>query len=1296
MQQISETVPTLIFIDSAVHNYQFLVDQVHDESQVIIISPDQNGIEQITQSLTHCHSLTSIHIVSHGVSGSLQLGSAWLNLNNFDNYLDQISTWGRALAAQAKIWLYGCHVAATETGKQFVRQLSDLTNSTIIASETATGHSSLGGNWQLEFSTGLKNQPESQPIFRQNAIQNYPYILAPDALPNLIYTINNNKIFYTSISTGGNLTPISPATGNPVSNTLAFATQAVARDPLSPNQILYYISSGSNKIGTWDPVTGTSVDLAAITGATLTGAIRMAFRDNGQLYAMVPNSNNLYVISTGTGLGTGNTAPAGTATLVGAVAGLPATGGGDMAFDPANPNDLYIAFGGTLYKVTFTGSTPSAATPIGSGTLGTSAPGLAFGPDGNLYGSNGTNLVRIDLTNGSQTTIASIGISSNDFATLPTPSPDVDLKITVTDSKTTTAPGSPVTYTITVTNTSGYNVRGVSIVDNFTDPHLSGTPTWTATTAAGVSFPTAADQSGTGNINVKVNLAAGASVTYTVTGLTATGAVGTIISDTATTSPPEGITDKATNPGSNTATDTTTIDTPPVVTVNSLITNDNTPALTGTVSITTATVKVTVNGQTYTAKNNGNGTWTLADNTITTALADGTYDVKATATSTYGSTGTDTTTNELTVDTKAPTVAVTPLTTKDNTPQLTGTVDDPTAIVKVTVNGQTYTAKNNGDGTWTLADNTITTALADGTYNVTATATDTAGNIGTDATTNELTVDTKAPVVTVTPLTTKDNTPQLTGTVDDPAVTIKVTVNGQTYTAKNNGDGTWTLADKTITTPLPDGIYNVTATATDPVGNVGTDNTTNELTVDTKAPIVTVNPLKTNDSSPSLTGTVDDPTATVTVTVNRQTYTAKNNGDGTWTLASNTITPALLNGTYDITATATDTVGNIGTDPTNNELTVDTKAPSITVNPLKTKDNTPQLSGTVSDPNAAIQVTIGRQTYKAANNGDGTWTLADNIITPALADGIYNVIATATDPVGNIGTDATNNELTVDTKALTDSVMRPLPSQVDSARDTASYSKTDSTAHSPTVDTKTPSISTIPLRLNNPPQVHNTTLSRVLSNSTVRVRTAINPNNSTLSGFGLTATDTDQYPVASYTILSLPSTKQGKLYLGNPQKGGKAVTVNEVLSPNQIGNLFFKAAPTFHRKAKFEYTATDTLGLTAVNPGTVTITGAKDIIDAGTGSTTLTGSKGNNRYIFQQCKDSPDLITNFKPTKDLIDLSAFFVDCTSTNLYQQYIQISASGTGTLVSVGDRQGYYTPFAVLQNVAPSQVSRSNFLL
>ena len=73
----------------------------------------------------------------------------------------------------------------------------------------------------------------------------------------------------------------------------------------------------------------------------------------------------------------------------------------------------------------------------------------------------------------------------------------------------------------------------------------------------------------------------------------------------------------------------------------------------------------------------------------------------------------------------------------------------------------------------------------------------------------------------------------------------------------------------------------------------------NELTVDTMVPVVTVeNSLTTTDTSPGLTGTVDDPTATVVVTVASHDYPAVVVGTA-WTLAAGTITPGLTAGSAD-------------------------------------------------------------------------------------------------------------------------------------------------------------------------------------------------------------------------------------------------------------------------------------------------------------------------------------------------------------------------------------------------------------
>ncbi|WP_228267887.1 beta strand repeat-containing protein, partial [Acinetobacter oleivorans] len=615
--------------------------------------------------------------------------------------------------------------------------------------------------------------------------------------------------------------------------------------------------------------------------------------------------------------------------------------------------------------------------------------------------------------------------------------------------------------------------------------------------------------------------------------------------------------------------------TAPVVALDDVLTNDSTPALTGTVNDPTATVVVTVDGTDYPAVNNGDGTWTLADNTLP-ALTDGPHTITVTATDPAGNAGTDTAvvtidttapnapvldpinatdpvtgtaepgstvtvsfpdgttatvvagtdgswsvpnpgdltdgqtvtatatdpagntslpgTGTVSADITAPVVALDDVLTNDSTPALSGTVNDPTATVVVTVDGVDYPAVNNGDGTWTLADNTLP-ALTDGPHTITVTATDPAGNAGTD--TAVVTIDTTAPNAPV--LDPINATDPVTGTAE-PGSTVTVSFpDGTTATVVAGTDGSWSVPNPG---DLTDG-QTVTATATDPAGNTSLPGS-GVVSADITAPVVALDDVLTNDSTPALTGTVNDPTATVVVTVDGTDYPAVNNGDGTWTLADNTL-PALTDGPHTITVTATDPAGNAGTDtavvtidttapnapvldpinatdpvtgtaepgstvtvsfpdgttatvvagtdgswsvpnpgdltdgqtvtatatdpagntslPGSGVVSADITAPVVALDDVLTNDSTPALTGTVNDPTATVVVTVDGTDYPAVNNGDGTWTLADNTL-PALTDGPHTITVTATDPAGNAGTDTA--VVTIDTTAPNAPVLDPI------------------------------------------------------------------------------------------------------------------------------------------------------------------------------------------------------------------------------------------------------------------------------
>ena len=82
----------LVFIDAKIDNYQTLVSGI-DHAEVIILDSAQDGIQQITEALANYQQLDSIQILSHGDSGSLQLGSASLNANTLNNYSSDLASW---------------------------------------------------------------------------------------------------------------------------------------------------------------------------------------------------------------------------------------------------------------------------------------------------------------------------------------------------------------------------------------------------------------------------------------------------------------------------------------------------------------------------------------------------------------------------------------------------------------------------------------------------------------------------------------------------------------------------------------------------------------------------------------------------------------------------------------------------------------------------------------------------------------------------------------------------------------------------------------------------------------------------------------------------------------------------------------------------------------------------------------------------------------------------------------------------------------------------------------------------
>ncbi|WP_424963800.1 Ig-like domain-containing protein [Ekhidna sp.] len=376
--------------------------------------------------------------------------------------------------------------------------------------------------------------------------------------------------------------------------------------------------------------------------------------------------------------------------------------------------------------------------------------------------------------------------------------------------------------------------------------------------------------------------------------------------------------------------------------------------------------------------------------------------------------------------------------TTNTNPTLTGTFDSSDAdVFSVTVDGVTYTLgtdaelTNSGD-TWSL-DLTGIAALSEGTYPVTATITDAAGNTVSDGTTNELTIDTTPPATpTIDIDSSNDTTPVITGTAE-PGSTVTVVIDGVTFETTADGSGNWSINTEADTptaggpfNPLSEGTYDVSVTSTDAAGNSTSDATTNELEIDLTPPsIPTITSQTTSDQSPVLEGTAEAGT-TVTVVVNGVTFETIADGSGNWSINTETDTPTaggpfsdLNDGTYEISVTSTDAAGNTTNDVTTDELIVDTVAPAIpTVNSQITVDTTPVLTGT-AEAGSTVEVTVGGATYSVIADGGGNWSIDTEVDVPVSGvfapntNGSNEVTVTSTDAAGNSSADVTTLELTI-------------------------------------------------------------------------------------------------------------------------------------------------------------------------------------------------------------------------------------------------------------------------------------------
>ena len=554
-----------------------------------------------------------------------------------------------------------------------------------------------------------------------------------------------------------------------------------------------------------------------------------------------------------------------------------------------------------------------------------------------------------------------------------------DVSVRSTDASSNSTDDS-TTDELTIDTTSPIAPTITSLDTNDTTPTVSGTAeagSSVSVTVDGTVYNTTADASGNWSIVVTSALAEG---TY----------------DVSVTS-----TDASSNSTDDSTTDELTIDTtsPIAPTITSLDTNDTTPTVSGTAEAGSS-VSVTVDGTVYNTTADASGNWSIV---VTSALAEGTYDVSVRSTDASSNSTDDSTTDELTIDTTSPIApTITSLDTNDTTPTVSGTAEAGSSV-SVTIDGTVYNTTTDASGNWSIV---VTSALAEGTYDVSVRSTDASSNSTDDSTTDELTIDTTSPIApTITSLDTNDTTPTVSGTAEAGS-SVSVTIDGTVYNTTADASGNWSIV---VTNALAEGTYDVSVTSTDASSNSTDDSTTDELTIDTTSPIApTITSLDTNDTTPTVSGTAEAGSS-VSVTIDGTVYNTTADASGNWSIV---VTNALAEGTYDVSVTSTDASSNSTDDSTTDELTIDTTSPiAPTITSLDTNDTTPTVSGT-AEAGSSVSVTIDGTVYNTTADASGNWSI---VVTNALAEGTYDVSVTSTDASSNSTDDSTTDELTIDT-----------------------------------------------------------------------------------------------------------------------------------------------------------------------------------------------------------------------------------------------------------------------------------------
>ncbi|EBZ2165626.1 Ig-like domain repeat protein [Salmonella enterica subsp. enterica serovar Dublin] len=426
-------------------------------------------------------------------------------------------------------------------------------------------------------------------------------------------------------------------------------------------------------------------------------------------------------------------------------------------------------------------------------------------------------------------------------------------------------------------------------------------------------------------------------------------------------------------------------------------------------------------------RKNADGQW-IFDSPNT--LVDGTYTLRVEATDEAGNIANKDLVFNIDTNIQVPTIALdagqdTGANTADNITNISrptftiGNVDPDVIKVVVTIDGHDYNATKVGAG-WQF---TPGNAIPDGSYNITVTVEDKAGNTATSKPL-PVVIDTTAEIESVTLVTdsgdsdvdniTKVDKPQFSIVTADDITHVRVKIDNAANWIEltKGGDGRWIF---NVGSALPDGQHTLLVDVTDIAGNVAQE--TLQFTIDTtlREPTIVLDPTHDtgDDTNDNLTrinkpvfiiGNVDNDVSHIVVHIDGRDYTIENTGGNL------TFTPdqPLSDGQHTISVTVTDIAGNTKTSA-ELKIEIDTQVQidSVTlttdsgVNDHDNVTNATRPSFEIATPDDVTSVLVsfdGVNWTPISKNAAGQWEFTAG---SALPDGHYTLHVQATDRAGN-------------------------------------------------------------------------------------------------------------------------------------------------------------------------------------------------------------------------------------------------------------------------------------------------------